>query len=205
MKAEASAQREALAKLRKQLANAAEQQRQNGQQLAQAGALSGAIGQMGTPMAGQLAAQGATVPGAFSPGGVAAAGASAGTGTSASAGAGASAGSGAGTGTGAGAGASAGAGAGGLQGGTGIGSRNLVTTPRTMEGSGNIQTDTGPSATGSGEIEKGGQSPMMDGTTRPYEEVYSQYANEAKSAVDRHELPQNMQNLVRDYFIEIQP
>ncbi|CRF28988.1 Uncharacterised protein [Mycobacterium tuberculosis] len=73
-----------------------------------------------------------------------------------------------------------------------------------MEGSGNIQSDQGPTV-GGGELQKGGPSPVIDGTSRPYEEVFSEYEKEAKRALDRQPLPQNMQNLVRDYFTEIQP
>ncbi|WJH34623.1 hypothetical protein N6H14_33525 [Paenibacillus sp. CC-CFT747] len=79
-----------------------------------------------------------------------------------------------------------------------------MTTPRSLEGSGNVQSDQGP-VSGPGQVEKGGPAPVVDGVSRPYEEVYSEYAAEAKSSLDRHPLPQNMQNRVRDYFTEIQP
>jgi hypothetical protein len=45
----------------------------------------------------------------------------------------------------------------------------------------------------------------MDGASRPYEDVYSQYEAEATRSLDRSQLPQTMQQLVRDYFTEIQP
>lgn len=105
-------------------------------------------------------------------------------------------GSGVGTGTGTGAGTGQGA-------GLGSGGRTLVTSPRDLKGSGNVQQDGGP-ATG-GNVQKGGRSPVYDGVSRPYEEVYSDYATEAKRSLDRSELPQSMQSLVENYFVEIDP
>jgi len=140
-------------------------------------------------------------------------GTSSGTGSSATEGSGGSgqgsgtgAGTGSGNGTGAGSGSS-GAGSGGGKGGqgagNGLGNRNLVTTPRIHEGAGNVQQDGGP-ITG-GQMETGGKSPMIDGVTRPYTEVYAEYSTEAKQALGRNQLPQSMQQRVRDYFEDIQP
>lgn len=103
-------------------------------------------------------------------------------------------GSGVGTGTGAGTGPGAGLGSGG---------RTLVTSPRDLKGNGNVQQDGGP--TTGGNVQKGGRSPVYDGVSRPYEEVYSDYATEAKRSLDRSELPQSMQSLVENYFVEIDP
>jgi hypothetical protein len=85
----------------------------------------------------------------------------------------------------------------------GSGSRNMITTPRTMQGSGNVQQDGGPST--GGQTVTGGQSPMMDGTTRPYEDVYNEYAAEAKQSLGRSQLPSSMQEKVKQYFDQIQP
>lgn len=230
-----------LKELEARLAEALQQQRLNAQQQALAMQQAAQIAQLGLPMAGQLATQGAALSGAWSPSGLASAlaaaampvgpggtpvagaqpgagaqagaGSQPGTGTGAGAGAGAGgngAGSGAGAGTGAGgngagSGAGAGTGAVGNGAGSGSGARNLVTTPRSMQGSGNVQSDQGPVNGSGGEVQKGGVSPMIDGATRPYEEVFTEYANEAKSSLNRSQLPQNVQNLVRDYFTEIQP
>ncbi|MNI43037.1 hypothetical protein D3C73_973540 [compost metagenome] len=65
--------------------------------------------------------------------------------------------------------------------------------------------DGGPLKGSGGEVSQGGQAPTVDGVSRPYEEVYKDYAAEAASSLNRSDLPQNMQNLVRDYFLEIQP
>ncbi len=110
-----------------------------------------------------------------------------------------------GTGQGSGNGQGSGSGQGGLAGGFGDGSRNLVSTPRSMEGRGDIHSDQGPVNGGGGEIEMTGSSPMIDGASRPYEEVFVEYETEARRSLDRNTLPQNMQGLVRDYFTEIQP
>ncbi len=112
-------------------------------------------------------------------------------------------GNGSGTGSGTGAGGTGAVHGQGSGAGTGTGSRKLVTTPRTMEGSGNVQRDGGPAS--GGETQTGGQSPMIDGTTRPYEEVYGEYAEEAKRSIGRSQLPAGMQEKVKRYFDEIQP
>lgn len=112
-------------------------------------------------------------------------------------------GSGAGSGTG---GRGQGAGAGQGQGsgaGLGSGGRTLVTTPRSIQGGGRVETDGGPTTGGS--VQKGGKSPVLDGVSRPYEEVYSDYAAEAKRSLERKDLPQRMQGLVERYFTEIDP
>ncbi|WP_018752951.1 hypothetical protein [Paenibacillus sanguinis] len=87
--------------------------------------------------------------------------------------------------------------------GFGSGSRTLVTTPRKSSGNGNVEVDTGP--TSGGQVQKGGQGPVFDGASRPYEEVYSDYEAEAKRALNRGELPQSLQGLVESYFTEIDP
>lgn len=81
----------------------------------------------------------------------------------------------------------------------------MISTPRTPDGGGTPTSDQGPLNSRGGEIEKGGQAPVLDGASRPYEEVYSEYAAEATQSLNRSQLPQSMQNLVRDYFTEIQP
>ncbi|MNE76032.1 hypothetical protein D3C81_1380330 [compost metagenome] len=79
----------------------------------------------------------------------------------------------------------------------------MITAPRDLKGSGNVQQDGGPST--GGNVQKGGKSPIFDGVSRPYEEVYSDYETEAKRSLERSELPQSMQSLVENYFVEIDP
>jgi len=126
----------------------------------------------------------------------------AGAGVQGSAGTGAQGGAGAGAQGGAGAGTQGGAGA-----GTGAGSRGLVSTPRERTGGGGgTVVDNGPLGGGSGgETSPAGSAPGVDGDLRPYEDVYADYAAEASASLNRSELPQNVQNLVRDYFLQIQP
>ncbi|MEK5479196.1 phage tail tape measure protein [Paenibacillus sp. FSL R5-0407] len=127
-------------------------------------------------------------------------GAGSGKGTGNGAGTGSGSGSGQGQGQGQGTGQGQGQGAGA---GLGSGRRTLVTTPRDLKGAGNVQTDGGPSTGGT--VQKGGESPVFDGVSRPYEEVYSDYATEAKRSLERRDLPQSMQSLVENYFTEIDP
>ncbi len=151
-----------------------------------AAALASALAEQGLDLAENMQASGLAVSDTWSLGGSAEQ-LAAGGGTG---GGGAGAGQGQGGGNGAGA-------------GLGSGGRALVTTPRDLAGSGNVQQDGGP-ATG-GSVQRGGSSPVFDGVSRPYEEVYSDYAAEAKESLKRGDLPQSLQSLVENYFIEIDP
>lgn len=125
-----------------------------------------------------------------------------GSGNQASGSGGSSGGSGSGSGAG---GFGTGSDGGGSGAGLGSGGRELVTTPRTYEGSGNVEVDTGPLDGQGGEVQKGGISPTIPGVARPYEEVYREYEMEARKTLDRSQLPDQMQGLVEAYFIEINP
>jgi hypothetical protein len=81
----------------------------------------------------------------------------------------------------------------------------MVMTPRKFAGSGNKQNDKGPLKGSGGTIQKGGVTPAVDGTSRPYAEVYKEYEAEAKKSLGRQELPQQMQGLVESYFTGINP
>lgn len=218
-----------LSQLQAGLTAASAAQQALAQQQEQAAEAAASLAAGALPQARELAASGAQPGQAWAPGGRAeqlAAGSGAGTaptaagqsgaaggqgpgGAKAGAGASSSAPGGTGTGTGGSAGGSAtgaaGGGAGGTQGGTGAGSRGLVATPRERSGTGGTYADGGPTSGSGGEVSQGGSTPAMDGASRPYEDVYADYAAEASSALNRAELPQHMQNLVRDYFLEIQP
>ncbi|MNP17026.1 hypothetical protein D3C76_1094460 [compost metagenome] len=113
-------------------------------------------------------------------------------------------GSGAGQGTGGKGGTGAGAGS-GSGASLGTGGRELVKTPRSLAGKDGLERDGGPLQGGGGDIQKGGTSPMIDGVSRPYEEVYEDYAAEAKKSIGRNDLPQQMQGLVESYFTSINP
>ncbi|UJF35101.1 coiled-coil domain-containing protein [Paenibacillus hexagrammi] len=185
-----------------------------------AGAQAGGVGAgTGAQAGGAGAGVGAQAGGAGAGAGAQASGAGAGAGAQAGgAGAGAQAGGvgagtgaqagGAGAGVGAqagGAGAGAGAqasGAGGTQGGFGAGTRGLVSTPRERSGSGSTYVDGGPLSSGGhgSQISAGESAPAMDGASRPYEDVYAEYEAEASQSMNRSDLPQQVQSLVRDYF-----
>lgn len=81
----------------------------------------------------------------------------------------------------------------------------MITTPRSLAGSGNVEKDGGPASSSGGPTQNGGSAPAIDGATRPYSEVYRDYETAAKSSLSRSPLPDNLQNLVRDYFTEINP
>lgn len=49
------------------------------------------------------------------------------------------------------------------------------------------------------------QGPLTVGDVRPYDQVYAQYAREARQATSRQSLPSNVQNLVDRYFGSIAP
>lgn len=226
-KGDSAKQDEALQQLVEELAKAMAAKSLASQQSAAASALSAALAKQGMGLADQMAAAGLAYSDTWSSGGsaemLAQAGAigqssegepsevqddSAGQGGQASSmgqgqgeGSGGQ-GSGSGQGTG---GGSGGAGAGqGAGAGLGTGGRELVTTPRDLAGKGEVQSDGGPTQ-GGGDIQKGGTSPTMDGASRPYEEVYEDYAEEAKKSLGRSDLPQQMQGLVESYFTSINP
>ncbi|GGI43402.1 hypothetical protein GCM10008018_01890 [Paenibacillus marchantiophytorum] len=211
-----------LGQLQAGLAAASAAQQALAQQQAQAAQAAASLAAGALPQARQLAASGAQPGQAWAPGGRAERLAAAGSAPAPNAGAAAAGapgaappGSGAGGPAGAGAGGTPGSGpgqsggpgggVGGTQGGTGAGSRGLVTTPRERSGTGGTFADGGPTSGSGGEVSQGGKAPAIDGASRPYEDVYAEYAAEASSALNRSELPQHMQNRVRDYFLEIQP
>jgi hypothetical protein len=225
-KGDSAKQDEALQQLAEELAKAMAAKSLASQQSASASALSAALAKQGMSLADQMAAAGLSYSDTWSSGGsgemLAQAGASGepnegepnevqdvstgqgGKGSTASQGQGAGSG-GQGSGSGQGTGGSGGAGSGqGAGAGLGTGGRELVTTPRDLAGKGEVKSDRGPTQ-GGGDIQKGGTSPTMDGASRPYAEVYENYAEEAKKSLGRSDLPQQMQGLVESYFTSINP
>ncbi|MNW39316.1 hypothetical protein D3C74_164050 [compost metagenome] len=220
---------QALKQLEEALQKNIEASQSQSEQSEAAEALAMALAKQGMGLADNMAASGLAVSNSWSMGGTAdqlassgsassgdssdssegldGAGSNSGNGTSGTGGSGQPGGSGSG---GNGNGSSGGKGQGSGQGsgkaagaGLGSGGRTLITAPRDLKGSGNVQQDGGPST--GGNVQKGGKSPIMDGVSRPYEEVYSDYATEAKRSLERSELPQSMQSLVENYFVEIDP
>ena len=108
-------------------------------------------------------------------------------------------GDGAGKGTG-------GSGSGGHGAGTGGGGLQMVYTPSLLGGSGEkVQV--------SGEIREGEagsevtleNSPLTRGEVRPYTEVYPRYRREAQESLVQAPLPPALEDLVREYFIALEP
>ena len=221
-------QEEALQELAEELAKAAEAKNSADEAAKAASELASALASQGLNLADKMSAAGMKVSDSWSSGGSAEAmaaglgsgqegeggenpaggeqgkGGNQGQGGAGSGGQGQGAGSGgSGSGTGSGRGHGQGAGSGGA--GLGSGSRELVTTPRDLKGSGNVQGDKGPLEGSGGDIQKGGVSPTVPGSSRPYEEVYKDYATEARRSLGRSQLPEQMQGLVEDYFTQINP
>ncbi|TYS16681.1 hypothetical protein FZC78_11880 [Rossellomorea vietnamensis] len=119
-------------------------------------------------------------------------------------------GSGSGSGSGSGAGSVSGSGNGSGQGGgngagSGQGSRELVTVPDRLGGKANQSVDNGQLGKGSGERQTTDEGPALRGSARPYNEVYGEYEQAYRESVDRMALPSNLENVVKNYFSELNP
>lgn len=100
-------------------------------------------------------------------------------------------GSGAGTGSGA---------------GLGSGSRELVSVPsERLNGGGPEETVGGPLGDGAETEKSRGSSIGSPGVSRPYTDVFGQYEQAAREALERSDLPRQYQQLVKDYFADIEP
>ena len=116
-------------------------------------------------------------------------------------------GQGAGTGNGTGGSGSSGNGTGtgtGTGTGFGQGSRNL-TIPEKLEGNETVENDFGKIGEGSGEQQVAPDAPVLKGSVRPYEEVYGQYEQSYRESVERMDLPGYLEDVVKDYFSELNP
>ncbi|WP_236694164.1 hypothetical protein [Sporosarcina globispora] len=117
-------------------------------------------------------------------------------------------GTGSGNGSGSGAGAGSGNGAGsGSGGGAGLGqgSRDLLTIPSGMEGQTNIENDNGSIGQGSPGQQFEGEGPVLKGNIRPYSEVFGNYEKAYRQSTDRYKLPADLEEIVKNYFISIDP
>ena len=80
-----------------------------------------------------------------------------------------------------------------------------MTVPDRIGGQNNQSVENGPLGQGSGEQEISGQSPAVRGSARPYSEVYGEYEQAYRESVDRMALPGNLENVVKNYFSELNP
>lgn len=111
-------------------------------------------------------------------------------------------GSGSGNGSGNGSGSGKGSGA-----GLGTGSHELVTVPSARIGGENGPSDTvgGPLGAGSSESRQSGNTQVSSGGTLPYEEVYGQYEQFARESMEKGNIPGDYQEVVKQYFSNIEP
>ncbi|MCJ7841703.1 hypothetical protein MUB24_12510 [Lederbergia sp. NSJ-179] len=89
--------------------------------------------------------------------------------------------------------------------GQGSGSRELA-IPESIDGKKNMEIDSGKQ-TGKGQpAEKTeGNGPVLKGSVRPYEEVYQQYEEASRQSIDRIEMPEEIESIVKNYFSKIKP
>jgi len=114
-------------------------------------------------------------------------------------------GQGNGTGSGSGKGNGQGNGSGGSGAGLGSGSRELLTIPEKVNGKQNQEVDTGKLGEGKqGELQEG-EGPVLKGSITPYEQVFSKYEKAYRESTARYNLPQDLENIVKNYFTDIKP
>lgn len=119
-------------------------------------------------------------------------------------GSGSGAGNGSSSGDGTGTGTSNGTASGGSGAGFGQGSREL-TIPERLEGDESIEDDFAELGEGGSEYQITPEGVVIKGNVRSYEEVYGEYANTYRSSVDRLDLPSYLENVVKDYFSDLNP
>nr|WP_295972028.1 hypothetical protein [uncultured Bacillus sp.] len=126
----------------------------------------------------------------------------------ASGGAGNSAGSGTGNSSGAGGsgtGNNSGAGGSGSGASLGQGAREFLSIPEEVEGKEHRELDEGQLGAGQALSQTEGSGPVIKGTIRPYEEVYGEYEQSYRESAERYQLPANLENIVQNYFTNIDP
>lgn len=158
-------------------------------------ALSGSTGQ---PAPGQSPGQ-STGTGAQQPGK-----GNAGNGSGSGSGTGSGTGSGSGSGSGSG---GSGSGSGGMGSGAGLGqgSRELLTVPERITGQVNTETDSGQLGDGGPAGQSEGAGPILRGSARPYSEVYESYERSYRESSERYKLPDELAEIVKNYFTNIDP
>lgn len=115
-------------------------------------------------------------------------------------------GNGNGPGDGTGDGGGSGQGVGGSGAGLGSGSRELITVPsERLDGRGPEDTVGGTLGDGPETEQTHGTSLGSPGISRPYREVFGQYELAARKALQRSDLPAQYQQLVKNYFTDIEP
>lgn len=113
-------------------------------------------------------------------------------------------GSGSGSGNGSGSGSGSGKGSGA---GLGTGSHELVNVPSARIGGDNGPSETvgGPLGAGPSESRQSPNTQVSSGGALPYEEVYGQYEQFARESMEKGNIPEDYQEVVKQYFSSIEP
>lgn len=98
-----------------------------------------------------------------------------------------------------------GSGSGGEGAGFGSGTKEFLSIPNSVDGKENKEVDTGALGEGQqGEITEG-NGPVLNGSTKSYQQIYSEYEKAYRESTTRYNLPQDLQGIVKDYFSDISP
>lgn len=90
--------------------------------------------------------------------------------------------------------------------GLGSGSRERVSVPTNrLDGDGPEETVGGPLDEGQETVQSGGYGIGSPGVSRPYSEVFGSYETAAREALERNDLPPQLQQLVKQYFSDLDP
>ena len=80
-----------------------------------------------------------------------------------------------------------------------------MTIPEKVEGKQNQEVDIGQLGEGKqGEMQEG-EGPVLKGNITPYEQVFSEYEEAYRESTSRYKLPQDLENIVKNYFTDINP
>ncbi|MBU9720628.1 MULTISPECIES: coiled-coil domain-containing protein [Bacillaceae] len=98
-----------------------------------------------------------------------------------------------------------GSGSGGEGAGSGQGTRDLVTIPDRIKSDSNMEIDDGDIGAGEGLTQESELAPILKGSMRPYQEVIGEYEKSYRESTNRLQLPNHLEEMVRDYFSELNP
>lgn len=93
----------------------------------------------------------------------------------------------------------------GLGAGKGQGSRDFLTIPENISGKKNIENDFGRLGQGNSKEQFSGNSPILKGSVRSYEEVFREYEKSFRNSTERVQLPKELESIVKQYFSELDP
>ena len=79
------------------------------------------------------------------------------------------------------------------------------TVPTNIKSDIKNETDVGLTGEGQSQYEDAPDAPTLRGQARPYEEVFSSYEKSYRESLDRMQLPSRLENVVKQYFSEVDP